>query len=76
MVDGVVDTWCREVLFICRPSIVVALDGENRDVFPFNRILDVVSDNFRVVRNLLFSVIPDSVGRVITSPQDHIWIDL
>jgi len=56
VVDGVVDARRGEILLIGRPRVMVALDGQNRDVSVLDRVLDDISGNFCVPRDRLSSV--------------------
>ena len=52
---------------------MITLDREHSDIFPLKCILDHLTDYDGVVCALDLSIVPYVMGRIISSPEHHVW---
>ena len=72
MVNLVVGSRFVEVLDIDWPSIMITLDRVNLNVGFDKRVFDSLGNILGVLSNLFMRIIPDIVGRVVSSPCEEV----
>ena len=75
MVNRPIDVWFAEVLDIHRPSIMVALNRKHGNVGISELRFNLLGNCNRIVSYFFNCVVPDVVGRVVTSPDEHVWLN-
>ena len=58
------------------PSIMIALDGIDTDLRACKNRLDSLCNVESGITYLFVVVCPDDVSRIVTSPEEHIWLDV
>ena len=76
MIDGIVNAWCGKVLLVRRPSVVVTQGWHHRDFLVLDRVFDDVSANLCVICDFLLGIPPNSMRRVVASPEDCFRFDI
>ena len=76
MVNFVVSVRLIEVFDLLDPGVVIALDGEDRDILVVESLLDHVSHHDGVDGGLVCRIVPDVVSSIIAGPEHQIWLNI